>query len=163
MCITAALFVLFELLLQVFCTAQQIEPSIEGDVTDISNTINRFIYSLRVEFDENSDPYTIASGVCNGKPKSCFILLEAAIILNQNKLYRKELKHWRWVEEFQIWMPPREKETLFQHFHIPKTGTSIVWFLSDYLECESDPFNPCSVSTTTVHISLLCINKLDNN
>jgi len=35
-------------------------------------------------------------------------------------------------------MPPRQKEEVLQYLHIPKTGTSLNWFLRDYFNFLSE-------------------------
>ena len=44
-------------------------------------------------------------------------------------------------------LPPRDQQPLLQYLHIPKTSTSINWFLHDYFDCFNqfnDSNEPCS-------------------
>ena len=53
-------------------------------------------------------------------------------------------------------LPPRKKEETLQFLHIPKTGTSVNWFLRDYFDCTvSNDSNPCDEWLQTVKNEVL--------
>jgi hypothetical protein len=82
---------------------------------------------------EDSDAFQLGLAGCKNEPDNCMYLAVNAIERYKSGLYGSQLEGWRYNEVCKCQMPPRpEKQELLQFLHIPKTGTSLNWFLHDY-------------------------------
>jgi hypothetical protein len=81
----------------------------------------------------DQDVELVCSGQEGSMRKSCFRTLEPALALRRAlESENSAPKDWRFDKTCGCHLPPRQALTVIQYLHIPKTGTSINWFLHDY-------------------------------
>lgn len=99
---------------------------------------------VKLEDLESADAHTSAALLCEDKAASCYPILSGALELEKHRAFGSALQGWVESSLCKCLMPPREKQEMLQYLHIPKTGTSINWFLHDYFDnCGANESNPC--------------------
>lgn len=99
-----------------------------------------------VEFQifDSTNPEDLARTGCNQDYESCYHIAVAAIQLQKSRMFSSALEGWSWSDTCGCSLPPREKQQVLQYLHIPKSSTSINWFLHDYFECTAqNSTEPC--------------------
>ncbi len=110
--------------------------------------------SVVFEIEVDSDPNILAADGCVGQFPSCFPIASGSIELFKAKQFNLSLTKWKFNKYCNCSFPPRrEKLHIIQYLHIPKTGSSINWFLHDYYDCFVNSSNPCSSFLSTVSLS----------
>lgn len=110
-----------------------------------------------VVVDTFTNPTELAKQICINSRDTCQNLVFPLIELEMHSLFNSELKDWRYNAACGCSLPPQIKLSHLQYFHIPKSGTSINWFLRDYFDnCNVDlgsslSDDPCSSWLETVN------------
>jgi hypothetical protein len=91
---------------------------------------------VTVSFDiyNDSDPLILAQQGCRGQYPSCMAMSVPVLRLAMNRQFQHPLSGWQYSEYCQCNMPPQDKQHVLQYLHVPKSGTSINWFLHDYFD-----------------------------
>ena len=118
--------------------------------------------------EEIDDPFAFARSTCTGKYINCLPMVSHAVQVYQAKSFGIPLvagfDGWKQNDHCGCSIPakPRTSMSMFQLVHIPKTGSSINYFLHDYFpgcELPNNATNPCPLaleSTVQYLSSVFC-------
>lgn len=113
-----------------------------------------------VVVDESTNPIELARQICINSRDTCLNLVFPLIELEKSSLFNIELNNWQYNEACGCPLPPQTKLSHLQYFHIPKSGTSINWFLRDYFDnCNSVNMGIVSLSEDPCPLWLETVNK----
>lgn len=118
-----------------------------------SSTCQKVDDKVYFQITADSNPYLLAKNNCKNEYPNCMNLAVPTIELILFEKYGKPLsshgnhdQKWKYNQLCHCMFPPTpfQKPGLFQYFHIPKTGTSINFFLHDFFEnCSTSTKIPC--------------------
>jgi len=114
-----------------------------------------------VTVDSSTTPPALAQDICINSRDTCLNFVLPVIELQKFLLFSSNLTDWHYNEACGCFLPPQTKLSNLQYFHIPKSGTSINWFLRDYFDdCEGGSpslisEDPCPSWLTNVRPTIL--------
>ena len=126
-------------------------------VTNLFKTCEGFEQEVLVQ--ESTDSIALSKQICAYSTFTCTNFVRPVIELQKHEKYGHDLLGWRFNDACKIFLPPQVKLPVLQYFHIPKSGTSINWFLRDYFDgcgVKSKEEDPCPVWLKNVRSTVHC-------